>query len=377
VSINPLERAIALVKQGKPIEAQKLLKPLIAADHHNLSAWFWFVESCSTNKQRINVLEICLEYNPANEQIKQALDKLKALPIQQLSEQSSNAENKIIPKNIYTEEAKSSTIKILKSKKSYPQDIFNFLRLIGLSIISGLSIAYITSAAFQLAKGTDIVGLFIIMVCTAVQYLLVIPFTFAVYKVESWMSSSVNVFVRAGIPLIFNLLGASVLPIEQSIHDAPKIQSDALRSSFLQNATITITNETVINDDSINVDSPLYQANLHIRNSLQNEIPGIHFYLGAYKIDTYEQWNRDHPYEPFAEYGGDAIGSSTYYSIPPGETDIVINVEFWRGSFVCNNTSLTKPLYLLYSTDRESRPIAVVSNGINQKMQKIACASTP
>lgn len=82
---NSLEHAIRLVEMGKPIEAQKVLKPLIAADHHDLAAWFWFVETCSTKKQRLDVLEICLDYNPDNEQIKQALDRLHSASSQNSS----------------------------------------------------------------------------------------------------------------------------------------------------------------------------------------------------------------------------------------------------------------------------------------------------
>jgi hypothetical protein len=82
---NSLEDAIKFIEQGKQIKAQKVLKPLIAANHHDLAAWFWFVETCSTKEQRISVLEICLEYNPDNEQVKQALDRLRSAPPQNLS----------------------------------------------------------------------------------------------------------------------------------------------------------------------------------------------------------------------------------------------------------------------------------------------------
>jgi hypothetical protein len=75
----PLENAIKFNKQGKPLKAQKLLKPLIATNHHNLPAWFLFVETCPTYQQKINVLEICLEQNPDNEKVKQMLDKLRKM----------------------------------------------------------------------------------------------------------------------------------------------------------------------------------------------------------------------------------------------------------------------------------------------------------
>ena len=85
MSIPPIERAIALIEQGRRIKAQKLLKQLITEDQHNLDAWFWLVETCPTNKQRLNILEMCLEHNPDNEQVKQELEKLRRLPPAQLS----------------------------------------------------------------------------------------------------------------------------------------------------------------------------------------------------------------------------------------------------------------------------------------------------
>jgi hypothetical protein len=82
MSINPLEHAVALIKRGELVEAQKVLDQIIQADPHNLHAWFWFVETCQTIKQRIQVLEICLESNPDNPLVKQLLDKLRSQPAQ-------------------------------------------------------------------------------------------------------------------------------------------------------------------------------------------------------------------------------------------------------------------------------------------------------
>jgi hypothetical protein len=78
MSTNPLEHAVALIKRGKLGEAQKVLDQIIQADPHNLHAWFWFVETCPTIKQRIQVLEICLESNPDNPLVNQLLDKLRS-----------------------------------------------------------------------------------------------------------------------------------------------------------------------------------------------------------------------------------------------------------------------------------------------------------
>jgi hypothetical protein len=49
---NPLEHAVALIKQGEVIEAQKVLDPIIEADPHNLHAWFWFVETRSRQRNK-------------------------------------------------------------------------------------------------------------------------------------------------------------------------------------------------------------------------------------------------------------------------------------------------------------------------------------
>ncbi len=78
MTINPLDHAVALIKRGELIEAQKVLDKIIEADPHNLHAWFWFVETCPTTKQRIQVLEICLESNPDNPLVKQLLGKLRS-----------------------------------------------------------------------------------------------------------------------------------------------------------------------------------------------------------------------------------------------------------------------------------------------------------
>ncbi|CAG0962514.1 hypothetical protein ANAEL_00715 [Anaerolineales bacterium] len=83
MSISPLEHAVALIKRGELVEAQKVLDQIIQADPHNLEAWFWFVETCPTNKQRIQVLEICLESNPDNTLVIQLLDKLRSQPTQE------------------------------------------------------------------------------------------------------------------------------------------------------------------------------------------------------------------------------------------------------------------------------------------------------
>ena len=94
VPTTALEHAIALIKQGKRVEAQKSLKTLIAEDQHNIGAWFWLVETCTTHNQRIKILEMCLEFNQDNQQVKQSLEKFRILAAKQLPESPSKHESK-------------------------------------------------------------------------------------------------------------------------------------------------------------------------------------------------------------------------------------------------------------------------------------------
>lgn len=189
--VTPLKRAIELIKQGKLPEAQKLLKPLIAANHHDIAAWFCFVETCSTNKQRLDVLEICLEYNLDNEQVKQELDNLRALNTQQLPTQSSNSDGIKFPPTTYRHSS-----------------FYDYLRLIGLSAISGLLLASII-LIIDFFRTWELGAVPIWMFLQLVQYLLVIPATFAVYTLDKLTSSKIHFLVRVGIPLIINIIGAN------------------------------------------------------------------------------------------------------------------------------------------------------------------------
>jgi hypothetical protein len=74
---DPLKTAIELIRAGQKAEAQKILQPIINADAHNIPAWFWYVESCSTGEQRLRILEKCAGYNPDHPQVKAALEILR------------------------------------------------------------------------------------------------------------------------------------------------------------------------------------------------------------------------------------------------------------------------------------------------------------
>jgi len=100
MSMNSLEDAIELIKQGKPIEAQEIIKPLIAADHQNLPAWFCFIDSCANDQQRLKVLGICLEYNPDNKQVKQMMDKFTSNSVENITNLPTKSDTKPFRTNI-------------------------------------------------------------------------------------------------------------------------------------------------------------------------------------------------------------------------------------------------------------------------------------
>jgi hypothetical protein len=70
---NTLSNAIELIKAGKKDEAQKLLKPYLEANPHDINAWLWEAETWSSPEKKIEVLEMCLVHNPDNQQIRRAL----------------------------------------------------------------------------------------------------------------------------------------------------------------------------------------------------------------------------------------------------------------------------------------------------------------
>ena len=75
--MNTLNEAIELAKAGKKIEARMLLEPLLQTESRNISAWFWYADTWSDDLQRIKALEQCLECNPDNQKIQQALNVLR------------------------------------------------------------------------------------------------------------------------------------------------------------------------------------------------------------------------------------------------------------------------------------------------------------
>lgn len=73
-----LNEAIQLISQEREDEARHILETILQANPQDIQAWFWYAETCSTNEQRINLLEICLKANSGNLQVLRALRALQA-----------------------------------------------------------------------------------------------------------------------------------------------------------------------------------------------------------------------------------------------------------------------------------------------------------
>jgi len=107
---NPLKTAIELIRSGQKQSAQNILQPILKADVHNIPAWFWYVETCSTVEQRLQILEVCAKFNPDSPEVKAAVDTLRKQKMQlvetpkteikPLYDKSKVANNDVIPNEI-------------------------------------------------------------------------------------------------------------------------------------------------------------------------------------------------------------------------------------------------------------------------------------
>lgn len=86
-----LNEATQLISQERKDEARHILETILQANPQDIQAWFWYVETCSTNEQRINLLEICLKANPGNLQVLRALRALQARQCRSAPSVSSSA----------------------------------------------------------------------------------------------------------------------------------------------------------------------------------------------------------------------------------------------------------------------------------------------
>ena len=85
---------------------------------------------------------------------------------------------------------------------------------------------------------------------------------------------------------------------------------------------------------------PKYHAVLHTENNNAQEI-SLYFSLGDYKTGLYQEDNWAYDLGP----------DSALSRIPPGDSDIIINIEMTKVALFlfCRDDTFAKPLHLLYS----------------------------
>lgn len=291
-------------------------------------------------------------------------------------------QDKLFPKDKYYEAAQSPNINVGKSKKRRPQNaFFEYLWLTGMSAISGLFIASIALITFLVFPNPELAGFIIWTFAVIVQYILIAPAAFAVITLVSLTHSKTHPVLRAGIPLIFNFIGANIVFI---IIFFTNLQRDISRSYLRSNIHVSIENESV-SDVPWLVPNPdvAYQATLHIKSDLRKEFPDMAFFLSpkeipdmSFVLSPYDHYNKD-VYD-WAIAGksltAEELAFRGFNHIDDGEFDIVITIPIYEKDLRCDG----KSLYLLYAVDHEYyKVITLTSNSINRQLQRIACNSIP
>ncbi len=95
-----VDECIALIKNGKKVEARQVLQSILQSDLHNLKGWYWYVETFDTPEQRVKALRLCLKYNPDNQKVKNAIHAFETKSTQAtktVSIGSKSTQNKLLP----------------------------------------------------------------------------------------------------------------------------------------------------------------------------------------------------------------------------------------------------------------------------------------
>jgi len=164
---DPLKTAIDLIHAGQKQSAQEILKSILKTDAHNISAWFWYVETCSTGEQRVQILETCVRCNPDNTQVKSVLDALRKQQAQpnEISEANNKPfydEPKAMEKNGVSADAtevlqKPGTIEPKKERNQKVQRPVKGSRRIGVLIlwlIPGVFVVFFALLAIYVINST-------------------------------------------------------------------------------------------------------------------------------------------------------------------------------------------------------------------------------
>jgi hypothetical protein len=84
-----LQQAIQLSKDGRKLDARKLLRPLLEVDPENEKAWLWYANSFDSTDEKLKALHNCLVYCPNS---KMALEGIRVLQSQMQSPESETPE---------------------------------------------------------------------------------------------------------------------------------------------------------------------------------------------------------------------------------------------------------------------------------------------
>lgn len=97
-----LTQATELLQSNQIDAARDLLKEAIKADQQNIQAWIKYIETLPTNAERVQALQWCLQFNPNNQVIKEALARLQTLssPEATLSQPESNLRKTVSEKPV-------------------------------------------------------------------------------------------------------------------------------------------------------------------------------------------------------------------------------------------------------------------------------------
>ena len=74
-----LQQAIQLSKDGRKLDARKLLRPFLEVDPENEKAWLWYANSFDLTDEKLKALQNCLVYCPSS---KMALEGIRVLQSQ-------------------------------------------------------------------------------------------------------------------------------------------------------------------------------------------------------------------------------------------------------------------------------------------------------
>jgi hypothetical protein len=74
-----LQQAIQLSKDGRKLDARKLLRPLLEVDPESEKAWLWYANSFDSTDEKLKALQNCLVYCPNS---KMALEGIRVLQSQ-------------------------------------------------------------------------------------------------------------------------------------------------------------------------------------------------------------------------------------------------------------------------------------------------------